>query len=1774
MWMQGAFAWVEAARIRGGDGMVVVDQAQAAVLTESVIRIQLAAEATTSYAAHQNSVPLVREIVIENASDRVLADVLLRVLATPAFSEGLTLRFDALQPGEQRRIAPVDVRLAHGFLAGLDEMVRGSLRVEVSSGDEVLAHVDHPVELLAYDQWAGTRALPELLAAFSMPNNPAIDRLLHAAAELLQNDGRGLSMDGYQSKHREAVWAQISAIYSAIGACNLHYAEPPASFGTDGQRIRTSDRVLSGGMATCLDLAMLVASCLEQAGLNAVVLVKKGHAWVGAWLINTSFPVPLLDDAQAVRKRIKAGELLAFEATTLATHPSPSLHSACERGLAHLDDEAGFLFAMDIKRTRLHRILPLPSRDGVAAAVPGEVARGDAAPALEAAPELPTLDGEAVLLDEDVVPDTPQGRLDRWKSKLLDLTLRNRLLNFKPTKATLRLCVPDPHRLEDALADGAELKFRPLPRLMEGADPRSAAVHAGRTGVEALDALARQALEQQEILAEVTEGDLEKRLSELFSTARTHLQEGGANTLYLAFGFLRWTESARAERSQLAPLLLIPVTMQRQSVRAGYRLKRHDDDAIINPTLLQLLRQPPFGLQVSGIDPLPADEHGLDVAKIFQMFRLAVKEVARWEVVEEVCLGIFSFTKYLMWKDLQDRAEELRRNPIVAHLIDHPQEAYAGSSGDLRDCADLDQRCLPGSLFTPMLADSSQLNAVARAGEGKDFIIEGPPGTGKSQTITNLIAHFLASGKTVLFVSEKMAALEVVQRRLDDMGLAPFCLELHSAKARKLDVLQQLKLALDAAGTHSVEEWKFESAHLARLRLELNALATALHQVHPNGLTVHQAIGTAIDGRDWSPAAMPWSDPDTHDRAAYEALKETGRRITALGSVIDQLQGHPLAAIGRSEWSYQWEDQVFKAVVTLDAFAEKLDAASVALSAALGLPVQGQSQAAFGALDSLCDLLLRARAVPAGLAAQAFDERARTKVRSIRQHGESRQVLWERLAGGYRPEVASLDGTALLAQWETASLSWLLKRWLGRRAVVSRVAPFAMQGKRPRDDDMPALLDTLPVLNREDRALAAAEVDAAALLQDSYRGIATNWAALASYEKWVAGFVAAVDGVSAAIEVDEGAFRSGLSRLVSTQRAQLAPAGKTGAGLLAFREAFRQFTAALQELLQLTGVGDALSGEPHASGWVARVRGQLLQWRGAQRELRHWCAWRAVREEALAVGLQGIIEAVEGGATPFADAERYLIYSYQSWWLKRSIDRDPVLRDFSSAEHTRKIREFRAADAHFDELTRQYIRSVLSARIPQATRGDRPDAELGLVLHELAKQRAHIPLRKLVQRLPTMLPRLKPCLLMSPLSVAQYLDAEQPPFDLVVFDEASQIPVWDAVGAIARGRQLVMVGDPKQLPPTSFFSKGDDDDGAADAEQTPIKDLESILDECIGAGLPKLGLDWHYRSRHESLIAFSNQRYYDGRLITFPSPVTEDHAVSLQMVAGVYDRGASRTNRAEAEAIVAHVKVHFADPAQRELSIGVVTFNQPQQRLIEALLDEAYRADPELERTVQAQHEPLFVKNLENVQGDERDVILFSITYGPDAAGKLTMNFGPLNLDGGERRLNVAITRARAGIVMFTSLLPEQIDLSRVRAGGVQDLKHYLEFAQRGARAIIEQAVPTGREPDSPFEREVIKALRDHGFEVHPQVGCSGYRIDIGIVDPRARGRYLLGVECDGRSYHSMPVARDRDRLRQQILEGLGWTIHRIWSTDWWSDPEREIQRLQEVLARVEASGG
>ena len=686
--------------------------------------------------------------------------------------------------------------------------------------------------------------------------------------------------------------------------------------------------------------------------------------------------------------------------------------------------------------------------------------------------------------------------------------------------------------------------------------------------------------------------------------------------------------------------------------------------------------------------------------------------------------------------------------------------------------------------------------------------------------------------------------------------------------------------------------------------------------------------------------------------------------------------------------------------------------------------------------------------------------------------------------------------------------------------------------------------------------------DLAAATAGLWCGLKTRLDELEKALKFQASMAAAVANLATTPE-DVAAIKAPLDRLIGEGNALLEQGGPVAAAGQAYLEAWGALQPAIDHM---AAAGEF--AEEAKTGFGEMALDDLLQRCNAivqaENRLNAWCAWRKVCQQAVALGLAPLVSGIENGAIGAGEVRRVFETTYSRWWLNAVVDNEQVIRSFVAAEHEKRIGDFRALEAQYTGLTRAWVRAALCADLPKQDSVTR-NSEWGILRHEISKKKRHLPLRELMTSIPSALTKLTPCLLMSPLSIAQYLSADASTFDVVVFDEASQIPVWDAVGAIARGKQVVMVGDPKQLPPTNFFDRAESDDDDEDVEG----DLESILDECMGANLPTMNLAWHYRSRNESLIAFSNHRYYGGALVTFPSPVTEDRAVSFHHVKGVYEKGGARINKPEAKALVADIVARLKSPGFREskLTIGVVTFNSEQQGLIEDLLDEERRRDPGLEPYfAEVELEPLFVKNLESVQGDERDIMYFSITYGPDHAGAVSMNFGPMNRGGGERRLNVAITRARLELRVFSSLKGEQMDLARTQALGVRDLKHFLEFAERGTRALAEATHGSRGGFESPFEEAVAGALARNGWELHTQIGASSFRVDLAVVHPDARGSYLTGIECDGATYHRSATARDRDMLREQVLRGLGWEILRVWSTDWWVDRVGTLEKIDRKL--------
>lgn len=991
-------------------------------------------------------------------------------------------------------------------------------------------------------------------------------------------------------------------------------------------------------------------------------------------------------------------------------------------------------------------------------------------------------------------------KLRLWERKLLDLSLRNNLLNMKLGKNAIH-----------------SSQF---------------IVHSSQFPTDI--AILEDELDQgKEFILE------QKELKGIYRAVRTNLEESGVNTLFLTLGTLQWNERSGG-RQYAAPILLVPVEIVPMK-KGGYAIRERDEEVMLNITLMEMLKQQ-FDIDVEGVNPLPKDAHGIDVSLVLHLVREAVKEQTEWEVVEDSVLGIFSFSKFVMWNDIHSHGAAVMESPIISSLVEG--RLMMEDEGEPVDARQLDATMRPEKMALPVDTDSSQLEAVAESEQGRSFILFGPPGTGKSQTITNLIANALYHQKRVLFVAEKKAALDVVQSRLSKIGLAPFCLELHSNKVDKQHFLRQMQQAIDAVGAEAPEGFQRVADQLFQQRLQLIQYIDALHQ--------KQADGTSL----------------------YDAINRYLTLSTERG-------GHPLSGL---------------------------------------MPKQ-------------------------------------------------------------RPQ--------------------------------SKVSSYMM------GDTLEKQLPLLPQI---------------------------------------------IDGVKKQLE----------------RGRQMSYFNKTPRQLLEADYKWRKFAALADVSNDLLDDLDALSAA--AERWQKNI--DLL-----------------------------------------------------SLWEQCAV----AMRQTDSAGLEQTIDRYRELTSEFQQLTRHELVARLSAQVPVGDRDPEISSELTLLRKRIGNKGRGTTIRNIIDQMPTLLPKLCPVMLMSPLSVAQYIDINGPKFDLVVFDEASQMPTSEAVGAICRGKAVIVVGDSKQMPPTSFFSANTTDDDEAD-----VDDLESILDDCISLSMPSRYLGWHYRSKHESLIAFSNQNYYDGRLTTFPSADDMVPHVTLQHVEGYYDQGKTRTNRSEAEVIVAETVLRLQNEPTR--SIGIVAFSKTQSDLIEDLLTEVLAQHPELEQQNLDAEEPLFIKNLENVQGDERDIILFSVGYGPDKDGKLSMNFGPLNKIGGERRLNVAVSRARYEMKVFSTLRPEQIDERRTQAEGVLGLKQFLKFATNGIKGGNESNDKHGV---SLIATQLADALRHKGYDVRLGVGSSTSRIDVAVVDPVHPNRYLLGIVCDGESYFSMKTARDREVVQPTILHMLGWRLVHVWAGDW-----------------------
>lgn len=1381
--------------------------------------------------------------------------------------------------------------------------------------------------------------------------------------------------------------------------------------------------------------------------------------------------------------------------------------------------------------------------------------------------------------------------LELWRTRLLDLSKRNRGLNFRVTKvSTVAVVDEQPAEVFRHLCiDAKPMRFKPMvrsagtpasiepeldlpgslpalqaPKPMEregdadawvdpdGADePRSLELDYAPYDPEALDDRHRDDLLQVQATPEA----LDKSLRRLDDLSRATLEEQGVNVLYLALGMLHYTESAASEEVFRAPLLMVPVRLSRRSARSGYAVEATDEEPIVNPALAEYLRRE-YAIQ---LPELPASDDPAAASAVRDFFAAATEIAAErvragfkaWAVKTDIYLGVFAFQKLVMFKDVEANADAFSGHRLVGQLVSReaPAGTYlTGLPADIRDIP-LDEEFPPERTAQVVDADSSQLRAIAAVARGHDLVIEGPPGTGKSQTITNLIAQALFDGKSVLFVAEKLAALQVVHDRLVRAGLGEFCLELHASKANKREVMQELKFALDASLQRPVTERR--THRLPHVRGELSSYAAAVHAPHGAlGISPYRATGMLDAVRDVPRIRLTRSIDDITPERLEDSERLLGD-LAAAQSAIGIPARHP------------WRDtsRVFYTPAALEDAAQSLDQlltliddvlvkAKVA-SDAFALP-PAQTPGDVAAASAIADVYEQSPGAPLSvLESDAWNAPPADATGLV---GEVRELQRQ------RAELARKFSLDALEQDHAIDIGYVEQKMSGffgflafldgrYRAIKRRWNSYRVASYAPA-----TLLDLGNDLKAVDRYRAARKglsdrtERGQSLFGSLWQGETSSPAALDRYIAWV-------------VEVRGICLKHGLS--ASSLKRAAAPTPDVSSiralerSASSLSSAIHAFAASVQwDLGNVAAI-------PYAE-----LRNRVSDMRVGIDMAPAWAAFEQARQKAAESAAAEVVAAAlknTGAQTDLAfdSLNRIFRRAVLEKWLEEVMASRPPLREFSTLSHEKRLKEFRQLDEWV--LKENQAGVVAKLRAAAQERLQRPEVRAGLpfLQTQMTKQRNIAPLRRVLKQSEPAVRAIKPCFLMSPLTVAQYLDGRAPSFDLVIFDEASQLPTEDAVGAICRGKQLVVVGDPKQLPPTNFFasSSGATASGPVGDDGLPIvEDSESVLEEYMGAGLPVTRLKWHYRSAHESLITFSNVSFYDSDLYTFPSVETgADHmGLSFEYVAdGVYE--GKGLNLAEARRVVDAVVEHAK--ARPHESLGVGTFNMRQQLAILDELELRRRQDPSLEPFfARGRDEGFFVKNLENIQGDERDVIFLSVTYAKAADGRLRYNFGPLNGENGWRRLNVITTRARKRMRVYSSMKGDEINAAGTTSRGAHLLRDFLLYAEHGTlQSVVANAAA---QTDSPFEFEVVSELTRRGIRVVPQVGVAGYRIDVGVLDDEVLGRFVCGIECDGVTYHSSETARDRDRLRQQVLEARGWIIHRIWSTDWFKDRPNTIDRI------------
>lgn len=1336
-------------------------------------------------------------------------------------------------------------------------------------------------------------------------------------------------------------------------------------------------------------------------------------------------------------------------------------------------------------------------------------------------------------------------KLESWANKLLDTGKRNNLINFKDTKnGTVEIIIPNPEVLFSKVESKTSFELFD-PKIIEDDDLEFQEENDNDESIENADKKERyikdysSKIKKHNMILGYNEwSNVISVIKKIDKKSKTIIEETGVNVLYLAFGFVCWKESENAQSVYRAPIILAPVSFKNESAISPYYMQMSDDDLVVNPTFSYMINAQ-YGISLPEFEEESLSEYLNKVETL-------VKKLG-WTVENECKIGIFSFLKLNMYEDIMSNMERILQNNNVRVLLGE-QEIESSIDG----VAESEIKKIENELIdihNIVDADSSQLDAIQLAKQGKSFVLQGPPGTGKSQTISNIIAECLSDNKKVLFVSEKQAALNVVYDKLNKAGLGEFCLELHSHKANKKNVIDELCHTLKAP--RSILSSRAESEIDEKIKAQKN-LDEYARELHLKREVINKSLYQLYE------AYSGYREEIDIDFVIKDINKKDENYLKRVKSLLEQYEEYvdtigynfkenPWYGFTQNDINYQL---MLKLKTDFEVVSSTLKSMIPFVNYLRGtLCVASSNIKQIIAWINILDVLGNSDFItPSFLEDHSINNRI-THALSISELGKEIVSVKEELLSSYDEEILSLD--AKYNKLLTRQYNSVLSRTFSSdyKQIIKEIRLNRKDGKKISYDEAVYITQLVSYYQQKCLEFEVEEKNEKSYLGPAFQGVNTDWDYMITQIKYIE-------------EQQKQGIKFGKISRMSLEEyfAEKNTFLKNSADNKKKYEIMTKALSDIQEYFD-KNILNVTEGDFKA------VLVKIISCQSALDRLENWCSFVKVYDSLVKEDLSAFIDIIVSSNIKKERITKTYCKAFYLQWIDYIIhESNSFVSNLDRIAHDKMVEVFKQKDEINLEINKAQIKSFLSKKRP-STDMISQGSSLAILLREGEKKRKQKSIRILFEEIGDLAQTLKPCFLMSPLSVSTFLQSSLIKFDTVVFDEASQIFPQDAIGAVYRGKQLIVVGDSKQMPPTNFFTATLESE-SDDEETGDVNDYESLLDIC-SATMQQIRLRWHYRSRFEQLITFSNRNFYEGDLVTFPSAKTDNKGIGIDYyyVNGTVEHKRV-VNRKEAEAVVELVYENAKSYPNR--SLGVVAFNIAQQDLIEKLLYKRRQEQPLYEEFFSTDRdEPFFIKNLETVQGDERDTIIFSTTYGKDSMGRFVQNFGPLNRIGGERRLNVAVTRAKINVQLVTSMKHTDINITENSSNGKRLLKEYLDFAENGCIAL-DRAVNVSEfdEYDSEFELEVHDYLKSLGYTVDTQVGVSNFKIDLGLRRSDSSD-YVLAIECDGATYHSSRNARDRDRLRQEILERMGWKFYRIWSTDWFRNNSVEKERL---VAAVEAA--